>query len=100
MNRNVRRKKQRIRVNKSGYVIVGLLIVALAIGIICFNVRIDSTRARIKQVSQENAALQKQLDNLESELAFIKTPEGIELYARAQGMSMPGETRYTPVGSN
>ncbi len=100
MNRNVRRKKQHIRVSKGGYVIVCLLIAAFVVGIICFNVRIDSTRARIRQVSQENAALHTQLDGLESELAFIKTPEGIELYARAQGMSMPGETRYTPVGSN
>ncbi|MCR4620969.1 MAG: septum formation initiator family protein [Clostridiales bacterium] len=97
MNRNIRRRKQHIRVSKGGYALVALLILAFAVGIFCFNARITSTRARIKQVSQDNAALQKQLDDLESELAFVKTPEGIELYARAQGMSMPGETRYTPV---
>ena len=32
---------------------------------------------------------------LEDELAFIKTDKGLELYARAEGMCMPGEVRYT-----
>ncbi len=54
-----------------------------------------NTHREIQRVAQENALLEMQLRELEDELAFIKTDEGIELYARAQGMSMPGETHYT-----
>ena len=55
----------------------------------------NNTRKEIIRVTQENYALELKLHDLEDELAFIKTDEGIELYARAQGMSMPGETHYT-----
>ena len=54
-----------------------------------------NTRREIQQISEQNALLEAQLRSLEDELAFIKTDEGIELYARAQGMSMPGETHYS-----
>ncbi len=53
-----------------------------------------STRAEIAKVAAENDALEAELRDLQDELAFIKTDEGIELYARAQGMCKPGEIHY------
>ncbi len=55
----------------------------------------DDTRAEIARVNEQNLALERELRDLEDELAFIKTDEGIELYARAQGMTKPGESHYT-----
>ena len=72
-----------------------IVIVLFVVGNIIITGTGKNTRREIQLVAQQNAQLEAQLRALEDELAFIKTDEGIELYARAQGMSMPGETHYS-----
>ena len=77
----------------------------IAIGVIFFSLegymsaQKKQVMARIEEVNQENVRLTEELQALESELAFVKTDEGIELYARAMGMRKPGETRYSAVNA-
>ena len=55
----------------------------------------ERVRSEINEIIEQNSLLEAELRDLQDELAFIKTDEGIELYARASGMSMPGEVHYT-----
>ena len=89
-------KRRRLHFNNTTYAFFTIFIAVL---FFIANAIISSagknTRKEIVRVAQQNYELELQLHELEDELAFIKTDEGIELYARAQGMSMPGETLYT-----
>ena len=76
------------------YATLAVIVLFVVANIIITNTG-KNTRREIQQISEQNALLEAQLRSLEDELAFIKTDEGIELYARAQGMSMPGETHYS-----
>ena len=79
--------------------IIVFIAVVFVVGLTVIDSITDETRAEIRNVQDQNTALENDLKDLQDELAFIKTDKGIELYARAQGMCMPGEVRYT-VGSS
>ena len=72
-----------------------VVIVLFAVWECIISSKSKSAEKEIARVARENAALEQQLHDLQDELAFIRTDEGLELYARAQGMSMPGEVHYT-----
>ena len=55
-----------------------------------------ATEIEIAQAKQQTAALSQEYSDLQEELDFIKSDEGLELYARAYGMQMPDEIRYVP----
>ena len=88
--------RKKLHFKNSTYVFCTLLIAVMffVANLIISNVS-KSTRAEIASVNEQNAELEAQLQDLYDELAFIKTDEGIELYARANGMCMPGEVHYT-----
>ncbi len=90
--------RRRIRIRLTGFA-CALLILAVAVTFISVNAVIDarksSINARIALLKQDNEVLEDELRRLDAELKFIETREGIELYARAQGMGMAGETRYS-----
>ena len=88
------RKLKRSRTTRWGLVMLSILAMFLIAHAVIGSVT-DSTRAEISRIAAENAALENELMALEDELAFIKTDKGLELYARAEGMCMPGEVRYT-----
>ncbi len=77
-----------------------LLIFMVAVAFIWINAAMDSRKAdiqrRIEQLEVDNEKLSDELTRLNAELEFVATDEGIELYARAQGMGKKGETRYSP----
>ena len=94
-------KRKPFHLNSTTYIILIVAIVVLFfIADHIISSKNSRTRAEIARVSAENAELESELRDLQDELAFIKTDEGIELYARAQGMCKPGEIHYTVNGSN
>lgn len=55
--------------------------------------------AKVKQASLEKLQAERemysqQLRILREEIEYVQKPQGIEQYARAKGMIMPGETQY------
>ncbi|MBR4235987.1 MAG: septum formation initiator family protein [Clostridia bacterium] len=68
------------------------------VAFIALQIAISSSRASYQKnyelTQAQNRALEAEYYSLQRELEFVKSDKGIELYARAQGMQMPGETRY------
>ena len=68
------------------------------VAFIALQIVISSSRASYQKnyelTQAQNRALEAEYYSLQRELEFVKSDKGIELYARAQGMQMPGETRY------
>lgn len=56
---------------------------------------LQQTEARL---TAEKASLDAQVAQLKEELDFVRSEAGVERYARAQGMVMPGETKYNVIG--
>ncbi len=50
--------------------------------------------AQLEALQAEKEAYREQLRNLQSDIDYVQSPQGIEQYARAKGMIMPGETQY------
>lgn len=56
---------------------------------------LEKTEARLMA---EKASLDAQVTQLKADLDFARSEAGIERYARAQGMIMPGEIKYNIIG--
>ena len=65
-----------------------------------------NSEAKIKQaqldlLKQEKEIYGAELRRLQSEIEYAQSPQGIEQYARAKGMIMPGEVQFVAgEGSN
>lgn len=83
------------RVGKNALIgiLAGLIVVFLGI-LFVQGRRCDAVEEEIKNAKLARIQLEADCDKLSADLEFIKTDEGIELYARSQGMQMPGETLY------
>ena len=89
-------KPRQLHFKNTTYVLFTLIIAVLffvANAIISSSAK--QTRAEISRVTAENFELEAQLHELEDELNYINTLEGLETYAHAYGMSMPGEVHYS-----
>ena len=94
--RRVPAKSKKQQLNTRGYISIVIIVAAVfVVGLCIINSITSNTKSEIEDVQAANYELENQLKELQDELAFIKTDKGIELYARAQGMCMPGEVRYT-----
>lgn len=61
------------------------------------NRKTSAAEAEYAALKARNEELQQEYLELQEELNFVRSEEGIELYARAHGMQKAGETRYSPV---
>lgn len=87
--------KKGIRLSAKTYFVILLVMFAIfSIFEISFTRRTKAANEELDALRIETAALTETLNEKEHELEFVKTPEGIELYARANGLQKKGETRY------
>ena len=60
-----------------------------------------ANQAQLDMLKQEKEAYGKELRRLQSEIEYAQSLQGIEQYARAKGMIMPGEVQFVAgEGSN
>lgn len=53
-----------------------------------------ANQAQLEMLKQEKEAYGEELRRLQSEIEYAQSPQGIEQYARAKGMIMPGEVQF------
>lgn len=51
-------------------------------------------QSQLEMLQAEKEVYREQLRDLQEEIDYVQKPQGIEQYARAKGMIMPGETQY------
>ena len=86
------------KLRATGRLYVIMLILAVIVFIIAetgLNNKTNKAAEELAYYQQQNEILSNQLLQLEQDLAFAKSDEGIELYARENGLQKKGETRYS-----
>ena len=53
-----------------------------------------ANQAQLEQLQAEKEAYGEELRRLKSEIDYVQSAQGIEQYARAKGMIMPGEVQF------
>ncbi|MBQ2434176.1 MAG: hypothetical protein IIW08_07915 [Clostridia bacterium] len=78
-----------------------LLVFLMVLFIIIFSALyfVLDNEAQLKQnqlelLQTEKEMYREQLRDLQDNIEYVQKPQGIEQYARAKGMIMPGETQY------
>lgn len=84
----------RIKIRTYAVILLGIALVLVVFTAVNSS-RCSTMEEKIRTANLDNLALESEYEQLTAELKFIKSKEGIELYARALGMQMPGETRYS-----
>lgn len=59
------------------------------------NNRCNQLKAQEAELLAQKQALSERVLSLKSDLEYARSDAGIEQYARAEGMIMPGEIKYT-----
>lgn len=92
------RKKKQKKLGFGAFLAIFFAIVVLfAVCEIKLNHETNAAEAEYAALKARNQELQDEYLELQEELNFVRSEEGIELYARSLGMQKAGETRYSPV---
>ena len=88
--------RKQLRLTNRFYIFALILMVALFIvGEVRLNNKTAQAAETLASYQDSNTALTNKLLQLEQDLAFAKSEEGIELFARENGLQKKGETRYS-----
>lgn len=78
-------------------ILLALFILVFSLLFNIINERCDELKQKNAELLQECAMLDNEVSELEAQLDYIKSPAGLERYARANGMIKEGETKFMPV---
>lgn len=96
--RNAAKKKNRKTLYVKTRAWVFLLILFMAVFIPLYRILSDRSTQVKEQAAEllaQKQALSERVLSLKSDLDYARSDAGIEQYARAEGMIMPGEVKYT-----
>lgn len=96
--RNAAKKKNRkiLYVETRAWVFLLILFMAIFIPLYhMLNNRSNQVKEQVAELLAQKQALSERVLSLKSDLEYARSDAGIEQYARAEGMIMPGEIKYT-----
>lgn len=94
--RNAETKKNTMRVKPRFWIILFLAFMLVFTPLyIISNRRSAQLKAQEAELFAQKQALSERVLSLKSDLEYARSDAGIEQYARAEGMIMPGEIKYT-----
>lgn len=92
---------RRIRLSTGHYIVLMVLFLAVWLFVdraLDKNCRLYSEQARA--IAADNRGLKQEYNELKDELEFVRSEEGIRLYAYSYGYQKEGEVRYNAVSGN
>ncbi len=96
MPTNTSIKKKTYRVKPRFWVLLLLAFLAVFTPLyMILNNRSAQLKAQEAELLAQKQALSERVFSLKSDLEYARSDAGIEQYARAEGMIMPGEIKYT-----
>lgn len=88
--------RKQLRMTNRFYIFALILMVVVFIAVeLNLNDKTAKASETLASYRQSNTDLSNKLLQLEQDLAFAKSEEGIELFARENGLQKKGETRYS-----
>ncbi|MBQ3079222.1 MAG: septum formation initiator family protein [Clostridia bacterium] len=95
------RKSNKISVRPRFWLILMMLILVLSMPLY---IKLHNQQKKLNDAYAEQVAyrdqLKEQVLDLQKDISYLKSEEGIERYARAAGMVMPGEIQFVAGGAN